>query len=194
MKHRACYNCVHYEERGIGQLPMGSRPTDLSGAITTATDPRYTSFAPRCLKGLNPSLAHAPKFMGERIQNGFEPDAMAAFCDTYLWAPPDTGDKFRTMVRRNIEQDSRFTTVDLPHKFIRFWEKGHNVRIKIEREGAYRYSECGYVAISTGWEPVFVLCRSIKSKGSSVVLRDEDNIVGIRDWNSKGYKVYRVLA
>lgn len=190
-KNRACFNCVHYEERGIDQMPIGHR----HGVDQSGVETRGQSFAPRCLRGLNPSLAYAPKFMGERIQNGFEPDAMAAFCDTYLWAPPDTGDTFRTMVRRKIEQDSRFTTVDLPHKFIRFWEKGHNVRIKIEQGVNFIRTGTGYVAMSTGWKPVFLLCKSIKAKGSSVILSDDDRIVGIRDWQKeRAFRVYRDLA
>lgn len=191
MKHRACYNCAHYEDRGIDQLPIGSRPEDKSGAEIRTTD-----FAPRCLKGLNPSLAHAPKFMGERMQNTFEPDAMAAFCDTYIWAPPAAGDKFRKMVRKKVEMiGPSYSTVNLPLKFVKFWEKGPNVRLKVEQGTNFIHTEMGYVAMSTGWVPVFLLVRSTKAKGSSVILSDDDRIVGIRDWQKGGgYKKYRDIS
>lgn len=185
-KTRLCLNCAHYEDRGLDILPMGDRGTDLSGSV----EARITGFAPRCLKGLNPSLAHAPLHEVQREVQGFEPDAMAAFCDSYVWAPPISS-KFRMYVRRKVEKDPRFSTLDLPEKFIRFWEKGQNVRIKIERGLNHRYNEYGYVSISTGWQPVFLLVKSVKAKLSSVLLKEDDLIVGVRAWNRKSYRPYR---
>lgn len=190
-KTRICLNCAHYEDRGVDILPMGDRGTDLSGSV----EARVTGFAPRCLKGLNPSLAHAPQNLNfiEREVRGFEPDAMAAFCDSYVWTPPISS-KFRSYVRRRVEKDPRFSTIELPEKFIRFWEKGQNVRIKIERGINLRYNEYGYVSISIGWQPAFLLVKSVKAKHSSVLLKEDDLIVGVREWNGKSYSVYRDLA
>jgi len=190
-KTRLCLNCAHYEDRGLDILPMGDRGTDLSGSV----EARITGFAPRCLKGLNPSLAHAPQNLNfvQREVQGFEPDAMAAFCDSYVWAPP-IASKFRSYVRRKVEKDPRFSTLDLPEKFIRFWEKGQNVRIKIERGVNVRYCEYGYVSISTGWQPVFLLVRSICARGSTVLLREDDAITGIRDGNHKPYRAYKEVT
>ena len=188
-KHRACYNCIHYEDRGIDQMPMGARPEDRSGM-----EVRTTSFAPRCLKGLNPSLAHAMPFMGERVQGRFEPDTMAAFCDDYLWAPREAGDRFRAYVRERTRNASRFSTINLPLKFVKFWEKGSTVRIKIERGENFKYTECGFVGVSVGWEPSFLLVRSVKTRGSIVLLCETDRIVGVREWSKPGYKVYREVA
>lgn len=74
-KTRACYNCLHYE-----QVPMGDTVAQWGQQLNRV-------FAPRCTKGLNPSLAHAPPHMPTRWEGKFEPDEMASFCDSYLWAP-----------------------------------------------------------------------------------------------------------
>ena len=177
-KTRICLNCAYYDEHADGFL--GER-----------------GFSPTCMKGLNPSLAHAPQHQFVREQGAFEPDVMAAFCDSYIWAPP-TSSKFKDYVRRKLEKEPRFSTLELPEKFIRFWEKGHNCRIKIERGINIRYNECGYVSMSTGYAPAFLLVGSIRARGSSVLLKEDDTIVGIRDWNHTGirqaYKVYRDMS
>lgn len=185
-KTRICLNCAFYEDRGIDLMPIGERPEDRSG-----TEVRTASFAPRCLKGLNPSLSHAPigsNFI--RDQGGFEPDAMAAFCDHYIWAPPISS-KFKAHVRKKVEKEPRFSTLEIPEKFIKFWEKGHNCRIRIERGTNIRYNEYGYVSMSTGWQPSLLLVKSIRARGSSVLLREDDAITGIREWNHKSYRVYK---
>ena len=186
-KQRACYNCLHYEDRTPFELPIGARPEDHSGAGTITK-----SFTPRCLRGLNPSLAQAPPYMGERMQGAFEPDTMAAFCDDYLWAPRVMGDKLRAFVRLRLRKEPRFNTVNLPEKFVKFWGRGTSVRIKIERGETFRYTETGYVGISVGHEPAFLLIRSVNGKRSNVLLREDDRIVGVRSWPAeRSYKFYR---
>lgn len=186
-KTRICLNCAHYEERGIGQMPIGERLGD-AVPIDSARDPRYTSFAPRCMKGLNPSIAHAPMGMQfQREQGAFEPDAMAAFCDSYVWAPP-ISTKFKAYVRRKLEKEPRLSTVGLSEKFVQWFDRGQDYRIKIERGVNLKYTEYGYVSISTGWQPVFLLVRSARSKGSTVCLEDSDQIIGYKHRTEKRYK------
>lgn len=170
-KTRICLNCAFYDENG------------------------NSGFSPRCLKGLNPSIEHAP--VGShfvREQGAFEPDAMAAFCDSYVWAPP-ISTKFKSYVRQKVAKDPRFSTVEIPEKFIRFWEKGQSVRLKIERGVNMRYTETGYVSMSTGWTPAFLLVKSTRSRGSSVLLREDDLIVAIRSYpDQRSYRVYRDVS
>ena len=167
-KTRICLNCAHYEDSASGS----------------------PHFAPRCVKGLNPSLAHATTQQHIREQGGFEPDAMAAFCDSYLWVPPGYS-KFKGYVLKKAAADPRFSTVDLPEKFIKFWEKGHRVRIRIERGISSRYHEYGYVGMSTGYQPAFLLMRNINARGSGVILCESDEITGVREWHQKSYRNYR---
>jgi hypothetical protein len=172
-KTRICLNCAYH-----------ALTVPDSGSVTTP------QFAPCCLKGLNPSIEHAPPDQFVREQGAFEPDAMAAFCDSYVWAPPISS-KFKAYVRKKLEKEPRYSTTEIPEKFIRFWEKGHNCRIKIERGMNLRYWEYGYVSMSTGWRPALLLVKSVRARGSSVLLREDDIIVGVRDWNHKAYKTYR---
>lgn len=179
-KTRACYNCLHYE-----QTPMGDMPAQWSDHPDKA--PLHRGFAPRCTKGLNPSLAHAPIHMPTRWEGKFEPDEMAGFCDSYLWAPVGWP-KLRGFAHRQLGRMPNFTTAFLSEKFVRYFEKGSSERIKIERGVNLRYTEYGYVSVSTGWQPVFLLIRSSRSKGSSVCLEDTDGIIGVKHHKDKRYR------
>lgn len=174
-KTRACYNCLHYE-----QTPMGNLVED-------PMNPSHNrGFAPRCTKGLNPSLGHAPIHMPTRWEGKFEPDEMANFCDSYLWAPVGWP-KLRGFAQRQLGKMPNFTTACLSEKFVGYFEKGSTERIKIERGVNLRHTEFGYVSVSTGWQPVFLLIRSERSRGSSVCLEDSDQIVGHKHKTAKRY-------
>lgn len=179
-KTRACYNCLHYE-----QVPMGD--TIAPRGYEPESAPIQRGFAPRCTKGLNPSLAHAPIHMPTRWEGKFEPDEMAGFCDSYLWAPVGWP-KLRGYAQRQLRKMPNFTTACLSEKFVRYFERGSTERIKIERGVNLRHTEFGYVSVSTGWQPVFLLIRSARSRGSSVCLEDTDDIVGVKYHKDKRYR------
>jgi hypothetical protein len=171
-KDRLCYNCVHYEQH----------------SSVTGRNADSFEFAPRCTKGLNPSLAHAPSQNHLREIGGFEPDNMALFCDSYLWSPVRYPKLRRTSLIGLKRHGQQYRNHQLPEKFVPAFEKGQNYRVKVERGINMRYTEHGYVSISTGWEPVFLLMRSNRSRLSSVVLCDDDEIIGERTWDEKRYR------
>lgn len=171
-KTRACYNCLHYE-----QVPWGQERESVY----------HRGFSPRCTKCLNPALESAPIHMPTRWEGKFEPDEMANFCDSYLWAPVGWP-KLRGFAKSRLAKMPNFTTACLSEKFVRYFEKGSTERIKIERGVNLRYTEYGYVSISTGWQPVFLLIRSARSRGSSVCLEDSDQIVGHKHRTEKRYR------
>lgn len=170
-KTRACYNCLHYE-----QVPWGQERESVY----------HRGFSPRCTKCLNPALESAPIHMPTRWEGKFEPDEMANFCDSYLWAPVGWP-KLRGFAQRQLGKMPNFTTACLSEKFVGYFERGSTERIKIERGVNPRYTEFGYVSVSTGWQPVFLLIRSERSRGSSVCLEDSDQIVGHKHKTAKRY-------
>lgn len=172
-KARACYNCLHYE-----QVPMHQIHDE------TVT---LRGFAPRCTKGLNPAIGHAPDNMQLRREGKFEPDEMASFCDVFLWAPRQYP-KLRSFATRQLAKMANFTTAALPEKFVPYYEQGSHVRIKIERGINYIHNEYGRVGVSTGWQPAFLLVKNDRHKGSSVVLEEEDRVVALRRGSDKRYK------
>jgi hypothetical protein len=170
IKTRACYNCLHYQQVPIDQIHD-----------ETVT---YRGFSPRCTKGLNPALMDAPDNMQYRREGKFEPDEMASFCDAYLWAPRQYA-RLRKSAANGLKRDARYTTAQLAASFAQYFEQ-RNIRIKIERPGGV--TEYGRVSISTGWSPVFLLMKSVRTNSSSVVLDDDDRVVGIRDQREKRYR------
>lgn len=178
-KTRACYNCLHYE-----QVPWGEEMPNWSPLYDKR--PPVRGFSPRCAKALNPALENAPDNMETRRAGKFEPDEMAGFCDSYLWAPL-AFNKLRSWSKRKLTKEPRFTTVGLSEKFLPWFERGQEHRIKIERGVMHKYSEFGYVSISTGWQPALLLIRSASSRGSSVLLEDDDRIVGYKRATEKRY-------
>ncbi len=169
-KTRACYNCLHYQQVPIDQIH--DEKIIVHG------------FSPRCVKGLNPALADAPDNMQLRREGKFEPDEMASFCDAYIWAPRQYA-RLRKSVAAGLKKDVRYTTAQLAASFAQYFEQ-RNIRIKIERPGGE--TACGRVSISRGWSPIFLLIKSVCARSSSVVLSDDDRVVGIRDEREKRYR------
>jgi hypothetical protein len=163
-KTRACYNCLHYTQHGL---------------LMNVTA------GPRCTKGLNPELENAPLASVRRdIESPV--DEMASFCDSYLWAP-EGYEKLRRISHKRLKEDPRYSTKDLSEKFVPYFERDQNVRIKVERGTNWTQTEFGYVGMSVGWLPMFLLVRSSRSKGSSVLLSDEWRILGVKNAKEKRY-------
>ena len=173
-KTRACYNCLHYE-----QVPMHQIHDE------TVT---LRGFAPRCTKGLNPAIEHAPDNMQFRREGKFEPDEMASFCDAYLWAPRQYA-RLRNIAAQGLKKHPQYTTVNLAEQFAQYFEQ-RDIRIKIH-QGEAHMPAYGRVAISTGWAPVFLLIARESAKASSVVLGANDTTVATRTRFEKRYRVLR---
>lgn len=167
-KTRACFNCLWYEQTPEGQ---------------------DYGYAPRCTKGLNPSLGHAPPNLHIREEGSFEPDQMAAFCDSYLWAPVRFP-RLRKSSKFRLSKDPRYTTAGYSEKFLPFYERGTDCRLKIERGVQWTSTDYGHVSTSTGWQPVLLLMRSTKANGSSVILDDDCRIVAVKWKGDSRYKRY----
>lgn len=163
-KTRACYNCLYHTQST--QLNSGSQP--------------------RCKRGLNPALEDAPPLY-VRWKGEFAADEMASFCDSYLWAP-EAYAKLRRVARAHLAKDPRWSTSKLPEKFVQYYERNDRVRIKVETISGSISTECGYVSLSTGWIPFFLLMRSTRARGSSILLRDDMRVVAVKEGDKGRYK------
>lgn len=140
-----------------------------------------------CRGGLNPSLADNPPPMPQRWAGEFVPDHMAAFCDSYLWAP-EGYTRLRYYCASSGGKHRDFTTAGLAVKFAGFYEQGMKVRIRVQ------YMELGpvhrgYVSISRGWAPCFLLVRSTRARGG-MPLSDVYRIIGVREEGKRNYAHY----
>lgn len=176
MKARICENCVYYEQH-------------TKNAIGGLLPP---SWAPRCTQGLNPALAFAKEGGRDLKGREYEPDAMAAFCDKYIWAPvrfPKLHNHIRHKLNRGSEDVSTF---ELPEKFAPFFERGSSVRIRLEKTNSWATrAPTGYVSISTGWRPVFILMASIRSRCSPTTLTENSVITGVREAGQTRFRTYK---
>jgi len=156
---RRCFDCYHFVQTPVQNTRYG-----------------------KCLKGANPALTLAAESASEPVQ------AMAEFCDYFLYAPYST--HFRAMVGQKLLREPNFSTACMARKFVPYYKSFGSVYLKVEYEypsGRKDYNT-GMVAMTTGWRPVFILLRSTRSRGSSVVLSDNYKIVGIRHRDEKLYK------
>lgn len=162
-KARICCHCLHFANDSSG-LPG------------------------HCQKYLNPALAVDPPPMPARWAGEFAPDAMALFCDSYLWAPLGYK-RLRQMAHTKTTRDPHFSTVSLSAKFVQYYERGQTTRIRVryQNEGPARH---GYVGISSGEQPVFLLMASTRSKSSGIVLTDAYCVVAVRAEGKKHYTVH----
>lgn len=73
------------------------------------------------------------------------------------------------------KSDARFDPSDLADKFIEHFRE--NYRIQIKDEFGEKHS--GYVGVTTGWRPAFILVFNKRCYGSSVLLSGSDTITKI---------------
>ena len=62
------------------------------------------------------------------------------------------------------------------------WIEAYNQapRLRIKVRFSYGEEKWGYVALTTGWQPSFMLMRAITQHGSSDLLGDKDQIISRR--------------
>lgn len=143
--------------------------------------------SPRCTKGLNPALGYGSLHSWPPSDQLDTVQQMAQFCDSYVWCP-ERFPKLKRITLMGVKRDPRWTTAELPEKFVPYYESNHMTRIKVEWGTNWTRTECGFVSISTGWSPVFLLMRSIKSKGSSTVLSNDYRIIGVKYDGERRYR------
>lgn len=76
--------------------------------------------------------------------------------------------------RQKYQWGDKFDTSELCEKFIPYFESGQRIIIKDKWGKEYR----GYVGVTTGWKPSFLLCFRSNSYSSWYTLNDNDTIVG----------------
>lgn len=92
--------------------------------------------------------------------------------------PP--GSKIATYISRKIEMYGHDFKVDaLASKFVAHFNAGPTRRVKVRFPSGETI--WGYVGITTGWVPCFLLMRRRGQIGSAVVLSEQDEIVGQKD-------------
>jgi len=76
------------------------------------------------------------------------------------------------IARKRAEFGDKFDSSDLAEKFIPYFESGQ----RIEVTDRYGNKSRGYVGVTTGWKPAFILVYNRRSLGGSWILRDTDTV------------------
>ncbi len=83
--------------------------------------------------------------------------------------------------RKRREYGDKFDTSALAPQFVEAFNKAPDYRVAIPSP-AHNIEEgkkaWGYVGVTTGWKPAFILMRSTRNYGSSVVLDSQTQILG----------------
>jgi len=80
------------------------------------------------------------------------------------------------------EYGSMFDPSQLVTTFVPHFESGQRIIVVTEWDDGQKSDERrGYVGITTGWRPAFLLVNNTRSMGSSDVLGPNDRIVGTVD-------------
>jgi hypothetical protein len=76
--------------------------------------------------------------------------------------------------RKQKEYGAKFNPCNLAPQFIPYFENRQRVIVK----NHYGETKRGYIGITTGWQPCFLLLNNTRSIGSSETLSDKDEIIG----------------
>lgn len=81
--------------------------------------------------------------------------------------------------RQRAKYGDRFTA-PTDARLIYAYNQGHEYRIKVRTTypSGETHERWGFVGITTGWAPAFLLMHSTRAYGSSDVLSDHDEIIG----------------
>ena len=77
------------------------------------------------------------------------------------------------LTKKKQKYGKKFDGSDLAPNFIPFYESGQRIEVKTDIEGIKR----GYVGITTGWKPSFLLVLKSNSTGSSILLTHKSTII-----------------
>jgi hypothetical protein len=82
--------------------------------------------------------------------------------------------------RQRAKHGDRFVA-PTDQRWIDAFNRGVEYRVKVRTEWGSEVSErWGFVSLTTGWVPSFMLMRSTRAHGSSDLLSDRDQIVAAR--------------
>ena len=71
----------------------------------------------------------------------------------------------------------RFSARSLDRRFVRYFESGERIRVRNDHDGT---TATGTVGVTTGWVPVFILMRTSRSLGSSLILDRHEHLVAVK--------------
>lgn len=80
---------------------------------------------------------------------------------------------------KRIQHGAQFDPSDLAEQFIPHKARGETRRIHVQLSCGEKV--WGYVDITTGSKPVFLLMRRRGQRGSSIILRADDRIIAQKD-------------
>ena len=85
---------------------------------------------------------------------------------------------YQDWIREKKSNAKDFDDSDLSKQFIPYFESGQRIIVT-----SYGEVKRGYVGVTTGWKPCFLLMNNTRSMGSSDTLSDKDEIVGtVKKW------------
>ncbi len=86
-----------------------------------------------------------------------------------------TNQAFEDYLLDRKDADPRFKSDGLARKFVEHFRANHRIQVR-DKTGAV-FS--GYVGITIGWRPAFILVYNRKAMGSGVLLTDSEEIVKV---------------
>lgn len=89
--------------------------------------------------------------------------------------PPNP--EFNSYVKRSMARWSEFDIRDLAPQFAEHFRTSQRIKVR-SPDG---HERTGYVGVTTGWRPVFILLSRKNERGSCDVLREHDEITAIHD-------------
>jgi hypothetical protein len=92
-------------------------------------------------------------------------------------------EKFTDYVKRKEYQCKReghtFDASNLNPEFIPYWETGQRVEVMGPIWNGHSETMRGYIGITTGWKPVFLLMRRVGDYGSSWTIGKDDKVIKV---------------
>ena len=83
---------------------------------------------------------------------------------------------YQEYLRRQVKvYGTQFDASDLAQHFVPYYESG--ARIRVQTLGV---EVTGWVSVTTGWRPCFLLMRTTHSIGSCYLIHDRDTVLAVK--------------
>ena len=88
--------------------------------------------------------------------------------------------KYEDYIKRQVyKYGSKFDSSDLNPEFIPYLKSGQRVEVEFNYSTGYKEKFRGFIGVTTGWKPCFILLRTKRSIGSSYTIHKNDKVVKI---------------
>jgi hypothetical protein len=85
---------------------------------------------------------------------------------------------FTEVLRRGkAKWGEKFDSSNLANNFVPYFESGQRIEVEFEGWGEEDKIQRGYVGVTTGWKPSFLLMRKSNSTGSDMLLKEKDKVL-----------------